>query len=90
MLLPCRHIISARLHKGLPLVELTTIHQRWLKSYQIDFVSQDIEENVHHENSGNHAVYDVLQEPPVRGTLNQAHAEVQEDAKLMPKSCSSI
>ena len=27
MLLPCRHIISARLHKGLPLVELTTIHQ---------------------------------------------------------------
>ena len=71
ILLPCRHIISARLHKGLPLVELTTIHQQWLKSYQIDFVSQDIEESFHNENSGNNAVYDVLQEPPVQGTLNQ-------------------
>jgi len=27
MLLPCRHIISTHLHKGLPLVQLTTIHQ---------------------------------------------------------------
>ena len=29
-LLPCRHIISARLHKGLPLVQHTTIHWLWL------------------------------------------------------------
>lgn len=72
MLLPCRHIISARLHKGLPLVQHTTIHQRWLKSYQIDFVTEDRGDSLYDENAGNHAEYDVLQEPPIQGTLNQA------------------
>ena len=42
------------------------------KSYQIDFKIQDAGESFHDENSGNHAVYDVLQEYPVQGTLNQA------------------
>ena len=72
MLLPCRHIISARLHKGLPLVQHTTIHRRWLKSYQIDFVTEDTGDSLYDENTGNHNEYDVLQEPPIQGTLNQA------------------
>ena len=71
MLLPCRHIISVRLYKGLSIVDHNTIHQRWLKSYQIDFV-------VDNSNPGNngdishHVECDILSEPPMQGTLSQS------------------
>ncbi|XP_065920475.1 uncharacterized protein [Dysidea avara] len=72
MLLPCRHIIGTRLHKGLSVVDLSMINQRWLKSYQIDFVT----ESTHHDDpacTSNCALeYDLLPEPPMQKTLNQA------------------
>ena len=72
MLLPCRHIIGTRLHKGLSVVDLSMINQCWLKSYQIDFVT----ESTHHDDpacTSNCALeYDLLPEPPMQKTLNQA------------------
>ena len=71
MLLPCRHIISVRLHKGLTIVDHNNLHQRWLKSYQIDFVV----ENSNPDDNGDtiHQVeYDLLPDPPMQSTLSQA------------------
>ena len=71
MLLPCRHIISVRLHKGLSMVDHSMIHQRWLKSYQVDFVVEGSNPDDNADTS--HQVeYNLLPEPPMQSTLNQA------------------
>ena len=85
MLLPCRHIISVRLHNGLSIVDHGMIHQRWLKSHQIDFI---VEYSNLDDNAGtSHQVeYDLLPEPPMQSTLSQA--QKYKKVKFMPKSCS--
>ena len=71
MLLPCRHIISVRLHKGLTIVDHSILHQRWLKSYQIDFIVENSNPDDNADTS--HQVeYDLLPEPPMQSTLSQA------------------
>ena len=70
MLLPCRHIIGVRLCKSLSIVDHGMIHQRWLKSYQIDFIVED--SNLDDNAGTSHQVeYDLLPEPPMQSTLSQ-------------------
>jgi len=73
MLLPCRHIIGTRLYKGLSAFDVSVINQRWLKSYQIDFVAEDTPHDDDTGGSINYSPeYDLLPAPPMQTTLNQA------------------
>jgi len=71
MLLPCRHIIGTHLHKGLSVVNVSMINQRWLKSNQIDFVTEETRHDDPVCTSNYALAYDLMPAPPMWTTLDQ-------------------